>query len=86
IADGRTPDVKIDGLTPPQRFFISYAQIWRSNVREAELRRRLTIDPHSPGRFRAIGPISNLPEFWGAFGIAPGASMRRPDDRRVAIW
>ena len=86
IADGRTPDVKIDGLTPVQRFFISYAQIWRSNVREAELRRRLTIDPHSPGRFRAIGPVSNLPEFWGAFGVAPGAPMRRPDDRRVAIW
>ncbi|MFZ0699600.1 MAG: M13 family metallopeptidase [Thermoplasmata archaeon] len=86
ISDGRTPDEKIDGMTPAQRFFISYAQIWRANVREAELRRRLTIDPHSPGRFRAIGPVSNLPEFWGAFGVAEGAPMRRPDDRRVAIW
>lgn len=86
IADGRTPDRTVDGLTPAQRFFISYAQIWRANVREAELRRRLTIDPHSPGRFRAIGAVSNLPEFWSAFGIAAGAPMRRPDDRRAAIW
>lgn len=86
IRDGRTPDRKVEGWTPAQRFFLSYAQIWRSNVREAELRRRLTIDPHSPGRFRAIGPVSNLPEFWAAFSVAEGAPMRRPDERRVAIW
>ena len=48
---------KIDGFTPEQRFFISFAQIWRSNIREAEQRRLITVDPHSPGQFRAIGPL-----------------------------
>jgi putative endopeptidase len=86
LADGRSRRETIDGLTPEQRFFIAYGQIWRSNVREAELRRRLTTDPHAPGRFRAVGPVSNLPEFWNSFGIGEGAPMRRPVARRVSIW
>ncbi len=86
LVDGRSSREPIDGMTPEQRFFLSYGQIWRSNVREAELRRRLTTDPHAPGRFRVVGPVSNLPEFWDAFGIAEGAPMRRPAPRRVSIW
>ncbi|HTT26477.1 MAG TPA: M13 family metallopeptidase, partial [Thermoplasmata archaeon] len=76
----------VDGFTPEQRFFLSFAQVWRQNVKEADLRRRLTVDPHSPARFRAVGALTNLPEFYAAFGVRAGAPMWRPEDRRVAIW
>jgi putative endopeptidase len=86
LEDGRTSRDRIDGLTPEQRFFLSYGQNWRNNIRDEELRRRLTIDPHSPGRFRVIGPLANLPEFWETFKIPPGSAMRRQGERRVEIW
>lgn len=76
----------VDGLTPEQRFFISFAQIWRLNIREPDLRFRLTVDPHSQGRFRVLCPCSNLPAFSEAFGIRPDDPMWRPDDRRISIW
>jgi putative endopeptidase len=76
----------IDGLTPEQRFFISFAQIWRSNCREAESRRRITIDPHSPPQFRGVGPEVNRQEFYDAFGIKDGAPMWRAPDLRAIIW
>jgi putative endopeptidase len=77
---------KIDGFTPEQRFFISLAQIWRTNCREAELRRLVTVDPHSPGQFRAIGPHVNVAEFYRAFGIKEGAPMWRAPELRAKIW
>jgi putative endopeptidase len=77
---------KIDGFTPEQRFYLSFAQVWRVNWREAELRRRITTDPHSPGQFRAIGPESNQQEFFDAFGIKEGAPMWRSPDIRAIIW
>jgi putative endopeptidase len=77
---------KIDGLTPEQRFFISLSQVWRTNCREAELRRLVTIDPHSPGQFRAVGPHVNQPEFFAAFGIKPGAPLWRTPEQRAKIW
>jgi len=76
----------VDGFTPEQRFFLAYAQIWRENIREPELRRRITVDPHSPGRFRAVGPLMNFPPFFEAFGIREGDPMRRPADRCTTIW
>jgi putative endopeptidase len=76
----------IDGFTPEQRFYLSLAQLWRTNWREAELRRRITVDPHSPGQFRAIGPHVNLPEFYDAFGIKEGAPMWRAPELRAKIW
>lgn len=76
----------IDGFSPEQRFFLSLAQLWRVTWREAELRRRIVVDPHSPGQFRAIGPHVNLPEFFGAFGIREGDPMWRPDSQRAKIW
>ena len=76
----------IDGFTPEQRFFLSLAQLWRTNWREAELRRRITVDPHSPGQFRAIGPHVNLQEFYDAFGIKEGAPMWRAPEARAKIW
>jgi putative endopeptidase len=77
---------EIDGFTPEQRFFISFAQIWRVNCREAETRRRITIDSHSPGQFRGVGPEANRQEFYDAFGIKEGAPMWRPPAVRAIIW
>ncbi len=76
----------IDGFTPEQRFFISLAQIWRTNIREAEARRLVTVDPHSPGQFRAIGPHVNLQQFYDAFDIKEGSPMWRAPDLRAKIW
>jgi predicted metalloendopeptidase len=76
----------IHGFTPEQRFFISLSQIWRTNCREAEARRLVTVDPHSPGQFRAIGPHVNLQQFYDAFSIGPGAAMWRPPELRARIW
>ncbi len=76
----------IDGLTPEQRFFVSYAQVWRETVRPLEIRRRLTTDSHSPGRFRVIGAVQNADPFFDAFGIEKGDPMFRPARLRVRIW
>ena len=76
----------IDGLTPEQRFFLSWAQQWRTHFRPDALRRQVVVGPHSPGMFRAIGPISNMPEFFEAFGIKEGDPMWRKPEARVKIW
>jgi putative endopeptidase len=75
----------IDGFSARQRFFIGYAQAWRSKFREEAQRMRLTIDPHSPGRYRVLGPLANLPEFFAAFACDGGA-MARPKELRPTIW
>jgi len=77
---------KIDGLTPEQRFFLSYATIWKSKQRDEDLKLRLTTDPHSPAQYRVDGPLSNLTEFQKAFNIPDGSAMVRPADKRVNIW
>ncbi len=77
---------KIDGLTPEQRFFLGWAQVWRANQREQDLRLRLNTDPHSPTRYRCNGPISNMSEFAKAFNLPANCPMIRPADKRVNIW
>jgi len=77
---------KIDGFTPEQRFFLGWAQVWRANQREDDLRLRLNTDPHSPTHYRCNGPISNMPEFQQAFNIPDGSAMVRPANKRVNIW
>ncbi|KAA3439192.1 M13 family metallopeptidase [Rufibacter hautae] len=77
---------KIDGFTPDQRFFLAWAQIWRTNATENFLRQQVLTDPHSPASFRINGPLSNMPQFYKAFGCAPGNKMYRPDAERVHIW
>lgn len=76
----------IDGFTPEQRFFLAFAQVWRVNTREAELRRRLVVDPHAPPQFRAFGPLVNLPMFHAAFGIQPGDPMWKAPEDRADVW
>jgi len=80
------PQGKIDGFTPEQRFFLSFAQIWRENIRPESLKLQLNTDPHSPGHFRCNGPLSNMPEFAQAFGLKDGVAMVRPEEIRAKIW
>ena len=80
------PVEKIDGFTPQQRFFLSWATVWRSNERSEEVRLLVNSDPHSPDHFRVIGPLSNLHEFAEAFNVPAGAPMQRADADRVTIW
>ena len=74
---------RIGGYTPEQRFFLSFAQIWRQNVRPEALRLSLATDPHAPNKFRVLGPIANLPEFAQAFPCPAGDA---PKTARVNIW
>lgn len=80
------PRPTIDGFTPEQRFFLSYATIWRRNYRPESLRLQVQTDPHSPSEFRANGPLSNLDEFARAFSVPDGTPMRRGPGERVEIW
>ena len=77
---------KIDGFTPEQRFFLAYAQIWRTNARPEFLRQQVQVDPHSPAQFRTNGPLMNMPEFFQAFGCQDGNKMMRPTADRSKIW
>ena len=76
----------IGGLTPVQRYFLGYALGWMTEQRDASLRRGLLSDVHAPAKWRVLGPLSNIPEFYAAFGIKPGQPMWRPDSARVRIW
>ncbi|MDH5476604.1 MAG: M13 family metallopeptidase [Cyclobacteriaceae bacterium] len=76
----------LDGFTPEQRFFISWSTIWRIKYKDETLRTQVNTDPHSPGMYRANGPISNLPEFYEAFNVQEGDKMYRHDSVRVKIW
>jgi putative endopeptidase len=80
------PRTKIDGFTPEQRFFLSFAQIWRENIRPEALKLQLNTDPHAPGHFRANAPLQNMPEFAEAFGVMPGEPMVRPAELQAKIW
>ncbi|HUQ19211.1 MAG TPA: M13 family metallopeptidase [Gemmatimonadaceae bacterium] len=80
------PKQVIDGFTPEQRFFLAWAQIWRQNVTPQQARVLINIDPHSPGRWRVNGPLSNMVEFAEAFGCKPGDPMVRPEAQRATLW
>ena len=76
----------IDGFTGVQRVFLGYGQVWRRKYRDAELRRRIAIDPHSPAEYRANGAVRNVPEFYKAFNVTPDNALYLPPDERVKIW
>jgi putative endopeptidase len=77
---------KIGGLTPLQRYFLGYALGWMSQQRDENLRRGLLSDVHAPAKWRVLGPLANIPEFYEAFGVKPGQPMWRADSSRVRIW
>ncbi len=77
---------KIDGFTPEQRYFISFAQAWRSRVRPEQERLRILTDGHSPPRYRVQGPLANLPEFARAFSCPADSKALRAEGERVNLW
>lgn len=77
---------EIEGYTPEQRFFISWATVWRTKYRDEYLRTQVNTDPHSPAMYRANGPLENMPAFYKAFNVKPGNGMYRLDSVRVKIW
>jgi putative endopeptidase len=83
---GKPRPAPVDGFTPEQRFFLAWAQIWRQNVTPQQQRVLINIDPHSPGRWRTNGPLSNMVEFAEAFGCKPGDPMVRPEAQRATLW
>ena len=83
--DGK-PREKLEGFTPEQRFFLAFAQAWRSRVRPEQERLRLLTDSHSPPRYRVQGPLANLPEFARAFACPADARAVRAQGEQVSIW
>ncbi|MBB1321628.1 M13 family metallopeptidase [Shewanella sp. SR43-8] len=83
--DGKEAPV-IDGLTGDQRFFMGFTQIWRVKMKEEAMRNRVATDPHSPGHFRALGALSNMPEFYSTYDVKQGDKMYIAPESRVKIW
>lgn len=80
------PRTTLAGFTPEQRFFIGWAQVWRIKFRDEALRQQVITGPHSPGMYRVLGVLSNMPEFYDAFNVQPGDGMYRDEEVRVKIW
>jgi putative endopeptidase len=76
----------IDGFTPEQRFFMGWGQVWRIKFRDEALRQQVITGPHSPGMYRVLGTLSNMPQFYEAYDVKPGDGMYRDDKVRVKIW
>jgi len=84
--EGKGPEPTVDGFTPDQQFFLAEAQ-WRGTlVRPEAARTRVSTDPHPPGHFRVIGPLSNMPEFQDAFQCKQGDDMQRPPASQCKLW
>ena len=81
---GKTPPV-IDGMTADQRFYLGWAQVWRRNYREANLRQRLLTDPHSPSEYRT-DIVRNMDPWYPACGVQPGQKLYLDPAGRVRIW
>ncbi len=80
------PAPVIDGFTGEQRFYMGFAQVWRSKAREAAMIARIKADPHSPAEFRANGTLRNQPGFYQAFDVKEGDKLYLPAEKRVTIW
>jgi putative endopeptidase len=76
----------VDGYTPQQRFFISWATVWRSKMRDEALKNQVKTDPHSPGMYRAFVPLQNVDAFYQAFDIKAGDTLFIAPEKRVRIW
>src|SRR5690606_21589611 len=77
---------KINGLTPDQRFFLAFAAVWRMKNTDERMMLRVNTDPHSPELYRVNGTLSNMPEFYNAFGVTADSKLYRPDSIRTTIW
>jgi putative endopeptidase len=79
-------NAKIDGFTPDQRFFLSWAQVWRSSQRPEAAAQRLLTDPHSPEQYRTNAPITNIDAWYNAFNVQPGDKMYKKPADRTKVW
>ncbi|MCL6699580.1 M13 family metallopeptidase [Sphingomonas sp. NSE70-1] len=86
ISLGGKPSPVIDGLTGDQRFFLAFAQAWRGEQRPDAIKTQVASDPHSPRRYRVIGPLRNLDAWYAAFNVQPGTKFYIPPEKRVRIW
>ena len=77
---------KIDGFTPDQRFFLSWAQVWRGNILPETAAQLIKTDPHSPGPYRTIGPLVNMDAWYKAFDVQPGDKLYKKPEDRIRIW
>lgn len=84
-AQGKS-DVKIDGLTPDQRFFLAWAQVWRSNILPDRAAQLILTDTHSPDNYRSIGAPVNMDAWYKAFDIKPGDKLYKKPEDRIKIW
>jgi endothelin-converting enzyme/putative endopeptidase len=84
--EGKGPEPTIDGFTPEQQFFIAWGQFRGDAVRPETARLMVQGDPHPIGKYRVIGPLSNMPEFWKVFGCGDTSPMVRPPDKRCEVW
>jgi putative endopeptidase len=82
---GRAAPV-LDGLTGEQRFFLSWAQVWRAKYRDGALRELVMSDVHSPSTFRINGPLPNIDAWYAAFDVQPGDRLYLKPEERVSIW
>ena len=76
----------IDGYTGDQRYFLGFAQIWRSKSSEASIRRQVLSNPHSPSHWRVVGPTRNVDAWYDTFNVKPGDKYYLPPDKRVQLW
>jgi putative endopeptidase len=76
----------LDGLSGDQRVFLGWAQAWRGKVTDDFVRKQVVSDPHSPRRFRVLGPTRNIDEWYESFDVKPGDTMHIAPDQRVRIW
>jgi len=83
---GGKPAPVINGLTGEQRFFMGWAQAWRTKSSDGYVRQMLLVDPHAPAEFRANGPVGNLQGFYDAFNLKPGDRLYREPGKRIRIW
>jgi putative endopeptidase len=83
--EGQSAD-KVDGFTPDQRFFLSFAQVWRGMQRPEAEAQQLMTDPHSPGKYRTNGTVVNIDAWYNAFNIQPGDKMYKAPEDRIKIW
>jgi putative endopeptidase len=86
IAHDSNPEPELDGFTPEQRLFLSWATVWQAKVRTEMLLQRMATDPHSPVEFRCNQIVRNLPEFYAAFDVAESDALWLDEDQRVKIW
>jgi putative endopeptidase len=77
---------KIDGFTPDQRFFLAWAQVWRSSQRPESAAQRILTDPHSPEQYRANAPVTNIDAWYTAFNVQPGDKMYKKPEDRIKVW